>query len=326
MSLAQIKDILKKFHPSTDTKGECTYEQCVQRLVLSPWAPSQEDIERDEVLRAKPVRTLKQKEEDRVRLCKLQDVSKLSSAEMKLWLQRNGGRAPPGSGNRRSMSRAIRNHMRVITPCFVKKVAHQRPKKRGVKRSGLAGRDAVRTPPRKRRKLDESSDSIASRATEERKEPEETAVTAVRDIECHIGDTASMPSPMPMAKLFATPIAKQGNQRQSLNQMMQTPLMMPMMPLMPMQTPLQTPLKSTRKQSETPVLSALKELPETPMMLRLPTTPTQPQRPSPALTPMQAPKRLFTMPDTPLPFRPPSSTSDKRSAKKGGFLSAMTWG
>merc|ERR1712013_98080 len=74
-----------------------------------------------------------QKTEDRLRLCKANDVEKLSSDEMKLWLQRRGGRVPDGDvtsdADRKKMVRLIRNRMRVTTPCFKAKAPPKRPKK-----------------------------------------------------------------------------------------------------------------------------------------------------------------------------------------------------
>jgi len=152
MSLLQIKAILCELSLSID--GDYTYDKCVQRLVYSQWMPSRDAIQIYQRQRATPVRTVMQKQEDRVRLCTLQTVSKLSCAEMKLWLQRNGGRVPDGSSDadKKNMERAIRNQMRVITPVVKRKRAPKRPKK--AKSAGHIQRahceekkSRVRTPP-----------------------------------------------------------------------------------------------------------------------------------------------------------------------------------
>jgi len=129
MSLAQIKAILNELTLSVD--DQYTYENCVQSLVLSQWMPSREAIQSYQRQRAKPVRTAAQKQEDRVRLCTVHDITKLSCAEMKLWLQRNGGRAPDGSSetDRENMKRTIRNQMRLTTPIVKRRRAPKRPKK-----------------------------------------------------------------------------------------------------------------------------------------------------------------------------------------------------
>merc|ERR1719320_1181859 len=129
MNLTQIKDILSELGLSVD--DDSTYENCVERLVHSQWVPSDDAIRIYQRQRAKPVRTAMQKQEDRVRLVTVQTVSKLSCAEMKLWLQRNGGRVPEGSSDadRKNMERTIRNQMRVITPVVKRKRAPKRPKK-----------------------------------------------------------------------------------------------------------------------------------------------------------------------------------------------------
>jgi len=129
LNLTQIKDILGEHGLSVD--DDSTYENCVERLVHSQWVPSDDAIQIYQRQRAKPVRTAMQKQEDRVRLVTVQTVSKLSCAEMKLWLQRNGGRVPEGSSDadRKNMERTIRNQMRVITPFVKQKRAPKRPKK-----------------------------------------------------------------------------------------------------------------------------------------------------------------------------------------------------
>merc|ERR1719334_1132468 len=93
--------------------------------------PSRDAIQIYQRQRAKPVRTTSQKQEDRVRLCKVHDIAKLSCAEMKLWLQRNGGRVPDGSSedDRKNMERTIRNQMRLTTPIGKQRRAPKRPKK-----------------------------------------------------------------------------------------------------------------------------------------------------------------------------------------------------
>jgi len=129
LTLPQIEAILGELKLSID--GDSTYDKCVQRVVQSQWTPSRNAIQRYQRQRAKPVRTASQKQEDRVRLCKVDTVSNLSCAEMKLWLQRNGGRVPDGSSDadRKNMERAICNQMRVITPVVKRKRAPKRPKK-----------------------------------------------------------------------------------------------------------------------------------------------------------------------------------------------------
>jgi len=131
LTLQQIEAILGELKLSID--GDFTYDKYryVQRVVQSQWTPSRNAIQRYQRQRAKPVRTASQKQEDRVRLCKVDTVSNLSCAEMKLWLQRNGGRVPGGSSDadRKNMERVIRNQMRVITPVVKRKRAPKRPKK-----------------------------------------------------------------------------------------------------------------------------------------------------------------------------------------------------
>merc|ERR1711971_679189 len=137
LGFAQIKAILREHGLAFDESD--SYYVCVQRLVTSRWIPSRETIQSYQRMFAKPVRSLEQKMEDRIRLCKAADVANLSCEEMKLWLKRNGGRVPDAaagtsnSGNdrsdRRRMARLIRTQMRVTTPFFKAKAAPKRPKK-----------------------------------------------------------------------------------------------------------------------------------------------------------------------------------------------------
>jgi len=148
MSLAQIRAILQELGLAADiADGDCTFEVCVERLVESEWAPSRAAIARYEEERAKPVRTLAQKEEDRVRLCQLEDVDTLSASEMKLWLARNAGRVPNESPaavantstRRQRMLRRIRNQMQERTPQWRPQKNHR-----------FADKDAGRAPLRKK--------------------------------------------------------------------------------------------------------------------------------------------------------------------------------
>jgi len=130
LSFAQIKVIMRDYGLAIDD-GEEAYESCVHRLMLSRWIPPRDAIRSYQRMRSKPVRTLSQKREDRVRLCTLATVGNLSIDEMKLWLTRNGDAIPDGEGeaNRKDMARLIRNRMRVTTPCFRQKQPPKRPKK-----------------------------------------------------------------------------------------------------------------------------------------------------------------------------------------------------
>jgi len=129
LGFAQIKAILREHGLAFDESD--SYDVCVQRLVTSRWIPSRDTIQSYQRMFAKPVRSLEQKMEDRIRLCKAADVGNLSCEEMKLWLKRNGGRVPDANGesDRRRMARLIRTQMRVTTPFFKSKAAPKRPKK-----------------------------------------------------------------------------------------------------------------------------------------------------------------------------------------------------
>merc|ERR1711971_1252557 len=81
LGFAQIKAILREHGLAFDESD--SYDVCVQRLVTSRWIPSRDTIQSYQRMFAKPVRSLEQKMEDRIRLCKAADVGNLSCEEMK---------------------------------------------------------------------------------------------------------------------------------------------------------------------------------------------------------------------------------------------------